>query len=763
MKKTAYFTLLSIFLLASCRNTTNTLKYEDTVNRLINLELLAVLPEEGEQSAMWSSYDRRSRYDELTDTYIEWYANSDGAYQYIRMEGENEVLAEMEGPGAIVRIWSARPDTGHVKIYIDGSEEPVVDLPFVDFFSGDVPPFNFKSLVYRASEGCNNYVPIPYQKSCKIVAEPGWGVYYHFNYYTFKKNTKVENFSMDLSDEANQALKTIDDFFMQNMGNHPDPDSKNDSLISGSISIKPGTSVQLINISGTRAIKSFKVFPSFKDREDEMTGLRKLILTMNWDGNKKPAVWTPLGDFFGTTPAINPYKSFPAGMTNEAFYAYWFMPFKESALVQIENTGDTVYTFDFEIVLTPLEEPNDKYGRFHAWWHGEVLPVDEDRWPDWTLLETAGKGRYVGTMLHVMNPDGESCKDAAGEGHAWWGEGDEKFFVDGEKFPSTFGTGTEDYFGYAWGNPAFFEKAFHSQSMTTGNTAHQSLNRWHISDNIPFQESFKGYIEKYYPEICGTRYNSVVYWYLSEDGSHKLNKAFVPIDRIMMPPKITLMNNYCLPGEEVTVQIESPGDEIRYTLDGSEPAKGSTLYSKPLKVDYSTTVTAKAFAEEVESRPAIAMIKVIEWLEPQSAPENLNAGLNYRYFEKDGIWHELPDFSQMQPAKTGVSASVKLGMEERDEHWGLVFEGFMKIDKKGLYTFYLNSDDGSKLFINDELIINNDKTHAETEKSGKAALKKGYYPIRIGFFENELSQVLEFKYSGPGIDKIEVHGSILFH
>ena len=76
----------------------------------------------------------------------------------------------------------------------------------------------------------------------------------------------------------------------------------------------------------------------------------------------------------------------------------------------------------------------------------------------------------------------------------WWGEGDEKFFVDGEKFPSTFGTGSEDYFGYAWSNPTLFQHAYHNQPIAMGNKGHIVVNRWHVSDNVPFQTGFEAAI-----------------------------------------------------------------------------------------------------------------------------------------------------------------------------------------------------------------------------------------------------------------------------
>ncbi|MCX5674741.1 MAG: DUF2961 domain-containing protein, partial [Planctomycetota bacterium] len=91
--------------------------------------------------------------------------------------------------------------------------------------------------------------------------------------------------------------------------------------------------------------------------------------------------------------------------------------------------------------------------------------------------------------------------------------------VDGEKFPSTIGTGSEDYFGYAWGDATFFENAYHDQTLVKNNRGHVSLNRWHVTDNIPFQKSFEGAIEKYFPNSKPTLYAGIVYWYLAPGGT----------------------------------------------------------------------------------------------------------------------------------------------------------------------------------------------------------------------------------------------------
>ncbi|MHC4178002.1 MAG: hypothetical protein ACYSWU_10875, partial [Planctomycetota bacterium] len=167
---TIRFAILALAALTCCTRLAaeETLSYADLVGRMTDLEHLAVLPKPGEKCAQWSSYDRASRYDEASGKYVNWGANGDGD-KFIRREGDQIVMAEMEGPGCIWRIWSALAAKGHVKIYLDGQQQPVVDLPFVDYFTGKAAPFNFPSLSYQltdiGSRGHNLYLPIPYQKS----------------------------------------------------------------------------------------------------------------------------------------------------------------------------------------------------------------------------------------------------------------------------------------------------------------------------------------------------------------------------------------------------------------------------------------------------------------------------------------------------------------------------------------------------------------------------------------------------------------------
>lgn len=531
--KHPYLLLLAVYLISlpDCSAPEKQIKYTDLVYRLTDMESLSMLPEKGEQCVQWSSYDRASIYNDTTGKYENWDANADGS-GFIRMEGEDMVLAEMNGPGAIVRMWSALPQEGHVKIFIDGYAEPVIDLPFRQYFDCSVNPFDYSELVYISARGQNNYVPISYQESCKVVAGPEWGRYFHFTYINFPAGTVVEPFSMDLDDEAKSALESVNDYFAASLGLRPYSPEVSSSLIKETINVIPGDKIILAEIEGAHAISSLRMQADLPERESQEMALRLSELTMYWDGEDQPSVWSPLGDFFGTAPGINNYKSMPLGMTTDGMYCFWYMPFTQGARIELINQSEISYELEYEITYGELSQPVDRYGRFHAKWHGDVFPVQEDRWPDWTLLKTEGTGRYVGTMINILTEGREPCVEAAGTGHAWWGEGDEKFFIDGEMFPGTFGTGTEDYFGYAWGTPEYFEKPFHSQSLTMNNLGYQTVSRWHITDNIPFMDSFEGYLEKYYPNDCGTRYKTIVYWYLEPGGSDLFQPAKPILEKI---------------------------------------------------------------------------------------------------------------------------------------------------------------------------------------------------------------------------------------
>jgi hypothetical protein len=123
----------------------------------------------------------------------------------------------------------------------------------------------------------------------------------------------------------------------------------------------------------------------------------------------------------------------------------------------------------------------------------------------------------------------------------------------------------------------------------------------------------------------------------------------------------------------------------------------------------------------------------------------------------------LPDFSLLVPKSIGTASVLDLKISESDEYFGLRFTGFVHVPEDGIYTFYSDSDDGSKIFIHDKLVVDNDYTHGMTEVSGQIALKKGKHPITVVFFQGEGGKGLEVSYSGPTIQNILIPADALFH
>lgn len=181
--------------------------------------------------------------------------------------------------------------------------------------------------------------------------------------------------------------------------------------------------------------------------------------------------------------------------------------------------------------------------------------------------------------------------------------------------------------------------------------------------------------------------------------------------------------------------------EIRYTTDGSEPSRSSSKYSSELTLDRSMELQARAYTKDGRASRVIgASFKQMDPT-PAQKIKNTEAGLAFKYYEGD--YRRLPDFSKLTPVKEGVSK--QLGLEEighREDRFAVVFEGYVDLPETGIYNLYINSDDGSKLYINDELLVDHDGDHSAIKKSAKTILAKGKHKIKIEYFERGGSQVL---------------------
>ncbi len=245
---------------------------------------------------------------------------------------------------------------------------------------------------------------------------------------------------------------------------------------------------------------------------------QEMLLRMYWDGEERPSVEAPLGDFFaGCFGQRREVISLPVVVEGgDSYNCFWRMPFRKSARIEIVNQGDKpISLLYYNIDWIKRDKLPDDTPYFHAQYRQEY-PCEHGK--DYVLLDTKGKGHYVGTVLAVRT-----------RSPAWFGEGDEKIYIDGESKASIWGTGTEDYFLGAWGlkltSTPYFGVPYFDQWGIVG--SHTSAYRWHINDPIVFNTGIKVTFEHFgwlppdeNPKYKATSWNereddyaSVAFWY----------------------------------------------------------------------------------------------------------------------------------------------------------------------------------------------------------------------------------------------------------
>jgi hypothetical protein len=276
--------------------------------------------------------------------------------------------------------------------------------------------------------------------------------------------------------------------------------------------IEPGATLELGRIEGAGRITHMW----FTIAASSPQHLQELVLKIYWDGADRPAVDCPIGDFFGLGfGRYVEYKSAPVAIGGaKALNCYWPMPFTRSARLTLTNQGaqpveHCYYNIDYRMTDGP--EPGSLY--FHTQYR-RSFPAPQGK--DYVLLETTGRGHYAGCFLSVM-----------ANSNGWWGEGNDKFYVDGAEKPTIEGTGSEDYFCGAWDFQHAFWNPYHGvplyDNAAKGGESRGILNtcyRWHLLDPVPFVKSLRFTIEHGSSGPNNDRkplrnhYASVAYYYL---------------------------------------------------------------------------------------------------------------------------------------------------------------------------------------------------------------------------------------------------------
>lgn len=446
------------------------------MNEMVNRDALATMPTY--KSNQTSSYDRSSNG-------TSWYSNGDWS-SYIRTETNGTrtegVMLDADGPGAFTRFWlGGDRQSGTIRFYLDGSSTPTITENLNDLMRGNSfvkPPFVYLAgpddTVRDKDGGLNFMLPIPYSSHLKITYDipSADRLYYNMEYRTYDPGTAVSSFQM--TDYTNNSALLTSIASQLSPATWPPSttsfytDSSAPALINQTIS--SGSSVTANLPSGSRAVQFLK---AQLGTSNDWT-LRGVRLSMTFDGEQ--TVEAPIGDFFGSGQGLNTGTNNMFSIASDGtMTSKWIMPYQSSASVTVTNTT----AGPINVLLAANTKAwtwNNNSMHFRATYiePGNFISTHQDL----DFLTALGTGIYVGDVFSVYTGGGE-----------WWGEGDEKVFVDGDSFPSHFGTGSEDYFGYAWGHFNKFQSPWSGQFRTAdgpGYTGTTVLNRVRLLDGIPF-------------------------------------------------------------------------------------------------------------------------------------------------------------------------------------------------------------------------------------------------------------------------------------
>ncbi|MEX0720085.1 MAG: glycoside hydrolase family 172 protein [Balneolaceae bacterium] len=492
------------------------------IKEMVNLEKLAENPVPFYRTIQFSSYDRSSDQPDGPG----WYANSDGFgkepipnFEEILEEPNEEgvgtyLLCDIEGPGAIVRGWTARMD-GILKVYLDNSETPVYEGPARPFLQNTYNIFSeetdIDSEIYNNtfSQRDAGYFPMPYAEHLRIEWTGNIDNlhFYYLQVRVYEEATQVQTFQSEdiqiYKKEIEQAAKILNN-----------PDQNYSASASGgkseniSADVKAGEKQQVFSAEGEAAIQFLELEVEADNLEK---ALRQTVLNISFDGAPHAQVQMPVGDYFGAAPGINPYVSLPFTVHADGkMVSRFFMPFKDSASVVIDNKGEQNVHVKGSVNFADYSWNDERSMHFRARWRVDH-DMDENFPYDLPFIIAKGEGVYVGSTSILFNP-----LEIPTAGGNWWGEGDEKIFVDDDTFPSTFGTGSEDYYNYSWSSPDIFQTPYSGQPRNDGpaNRGFVTNHRWHVVDPLPFKSDLHFYMELFpHTNVKGFSYARGSYFY----------------------------------------------------------------------------------------------------------------------------------------------------------------------------------------------------------------------------------------------------------
>ncbi len=604
--------LLTTVITAGCQPKIETIDLTSLLHEMVDRDQITRFPENGYKCLQASSYNRES----VSPDKPGWFADSDGI-GYIRIEennGQKEwVIMEDNGPGVITKIWAVcfyyglNDTTGaNIKFYLDGNPEPVINTNFFALVKGQ--DFVKAPFADESTRAGNLYFPIPYAKSCKITMDKK-SFYNIINYRKYPKGTAVKTFTMEEFEEIADVRKKI----AKQLNTLPSSKGKN---IEKSQRLEKGEAIHIELPEGNGAVQQLEI--KINKSMDIGQALRSTVLIGEFDGTE--SIWCPLGDFFNNVGKIQPFDMWERSVKEDGtMICRWMMPYQSSGKITLKNLWDSPVQLSVKVITDDYKWDENSM-HFYASWRMDP-PTPTFPLFDWNFLSAEGRGVVVGDEWTVLNPR-----------QGWWGEGDEKIYIDEDfntNFPSHFGTGTEDYYGWAGGKvptPADqFSKPFLG-NIIVGNPRSMGYNvctRTRSLDAIPFQKRIQFDVES----SCGTRqrwhflqYAQTTFWYSAPGVSY--NRKPMPEMASMKLPSL----------EELQLKVKEAKEE-QYIVDGA-------LEAEILKVSKKSNLV-------VENHDKIAV-----W------GEMSNGAMKNIWFEKPGDFSEIKISEQFENSKIKLCAAV---------------------------------------------------------------------------------------------------------
>ncbi len=426
--------------------------------------------------------------------------------------GRRFVLMESDGPGVIDRLWfTYKGELGSepydLLIYLDDPDRPAIHSNLDDLFTRGREPF-VEPLAglcgHPKFPGRFAYVPLGFQRSAKVVLQPTAPpdrypyrqnargeriphIYYQVTWRRLPASAAVRPFTWQLEPAERVALTRWRELCAR-AGHSPWPLEPDDYTHAFEHTLAPGATALAFRHAGPGTLVGLRF-------ETDPPGALEVLCY--WDDAEKPAAAAPLGPFCGVGSALpqNEARGLWLGFAQGAFYQYLPMPFHRTARVELRSSADNPVRVRGSVHVRAAPPSADAL-RLHAHrYDHDPPPLGED----YTVLDVRGAGHFAGLVMDRP-------------GHM---EGDDRFWVNGESQPSLHGTGTEDFFNFAWGLSHTAALPLHGITRQAGGPV---AYRFHLPAGVPFRRSLRitwehGHDPERGPNLDQSRYSGVVFYY----------------------------------------------------------------------------------------------------------------------------------------------------------------------------------------------------------------------------------------------------------